>query len=305
MVSSVTTLSTLEKTAPIVAVIVAGALAILKFIVGFFSWSVALLSSAIDSLADIAISVFNFFALRFASLEPDEDHNYWHWKIEWIAAVIEWPVIALSGAYIVYEAIKKVLNPLPITSINLSLVVMIISVIVTWLLVLYLTFVYKKTKNLIIKADTLHYKVDLFTNAIIFITLGIIYFFPWLVIIDWLMWLAIWLYIIYEAIKLVKEWTWLLLDKALPESSKIKKTLDEFVNKKVIKSYHCLKTRLGGNKYKFAEFHIVLDPNMSILKAHNIWEKIEREIKKLDPNAIWYITWHVDPFDDSKPNKSF
>jgi len=280
-------------------------LAILKLIVGFLSWSVALLSSAMDSLADTAVSIFNFFAIKFASLKPDEEHNYWHWKIEWIAAVIEWTVIVLSGIYVIYEAIKKVLDPQPIVNIDLSLLVMVISIVATWLLVIYLNSVYKKTKNLIIKGDTLHYKTDLITNVAILITLGVIYFFPWLVIIDWIIWFVIWLYIIHEAFELIKEWIWLLLDKALPESSKIKEILDEFVRKKIIKSYHCLKTRLGWSRYKFAEFHIVLDPNMSILQAHNIWDKIEDEIKKLDSNAIWHITWHIDPFDDSEQNKCF
>jgi divalent metal cation (Fe/Co/Zn/Cd) transporter len=41
-----------------------------------------------------------------------------------------------------------------------------------------LNYVYKKTNNLVIKGDSLHYKMDLFTNIAVIITLVLIYFIP-------------------------------------------------------------------------------------------------------------------------------
>jgi len=46
---------------------------------------------------------------------------------------------------------------------------MIISVSITFILVLFLNYVAKKTDNLVIKADALHYKTDLFSNSAILI----------------------------------------------------------------------------------------------------------------------------------------
>ncbi len=51
----------LQKKATLVASLCAIVLALVKFIVGLTSGSVAVLSSAIDSLMDFAISAFNFF----------------------------------------------------------------------------------------------------------------------------------------------------------------------------------------------------------------------------------------------------
>jgi ferrous-iron efflux pump FieF len=42
---------------------------------------------------------------------------------------------------------------------------MIISVVITGFLVYFLEYVAKKTGNLVIKSDVLHYKTDLFSNA--------------------------------------------------------------------------------------------------------------------------------------------
>ncbi len=292
----------LEKKAPVVAMGVALFLAIIKFIVGIISWSVALLSSAMDSLLDTWVSVFNFFAIKYSQNPADEDHPYWHWKIEWVAATIEGTIITWSGLYIVYEAIKKIINPEPISYLNWTLIVMFISIIATWALVYFLTWVYKKTNNLVIKWDSLHYKMDLYTNLAVIITLAIIYFLPSFSWIDWVVGLLIWLYIIHEAWDLIKDGINLLLDKALDEHDKVKKIMDFYVKNKKFDSYHCLKTRAWGSKDKFVEFHFVMDPKTTILEAHELWDKIEEEIKKLDPEAKWHVVWHIDPYDDSKIN---
>ncbi len=292
----------LEKKAPIFAMSIAFFLAIIKFVVWIFSGSVALLSSAIDSLLDTWVSIFNYFAIKFALDPADKEHPYWHWKIEAIAASIEWTIITISWLYIIYESIKKIINPEPIEYIYWTLWVMIISIIATAILVYFLNYVYKKTNNLVIKWDSLHYKMDLFTNLAVIIVLWIIFIFPNLSWIDWIIWLLIWLYIIHEAWELIKDGVNLLLDRALKEHDKVKEIIDTYLKNKKINSYHCLKTRAWGSHDKFVEFHFVMDPDTTILKAHKIWDEIEEKIRKLDKNSIWHIVWHVDPYDDSENN---
>jgi len=294
--------SKLEKKAPIVAMSIAFFLAVIKFIVWILSGSVSLLSSAMDSLLDTWVSIFNFFAIKFASEEADEEHNYGHGKIEAIAASIEWTIITLSWLYIIYESINKLLHPETISHMSWSIIVMLISILATWWLVYYLNYVYKKTNNLVIKWDTLHYKIDLYINLVVLSVLWIIYFIPSLIFIDGIAWLLIWIYIIKESFELIKEWVNLILDKALEETNKIKNILTKYVKTWKITSYHCLKTRASWSKDKFVEFHFIMDPKTTILQAHDLWDEIENEIKKLNNNAQWHIIWHVDPYDDSVTN---
>jgi len=292
----------LNKRAPVIAMSVAFFLAIMKFIVWIISWSVALLSSAMDSLLDTWVSIFNFFAIKFSQNPADDDHPYWHWKIEGIAATIEWTIITLSWLYIVYESINKLLHPEKISHMPWSIVVMIISILATWWLVYFLNYVYKKTWNLVIKWDSLHYKMDLYINIVVLFVLWIIYFNPNLIFIDGIAWLLIWIYIIKESFGLIKEWINLLLDKALEEHDEVKKIIDEYLWKNKFDSYHCLKTRSWWSKDKFVEFHFVMPPNTTILKAHEIWDEIEEKIKKINPKYNWHIVWHIDPYDDSNIN---
>ena len=78
--------SSLERKAPIIATAVALILAILKFSMWILSGSVALLSSAVDSLLDTLVSIFNYFAIRFSQDPADKEHNYGHGKMEGVAA---------------------------------------------------------------------------------------------------------------------------------------------------------------------------------------------------------------------------
>ncbi len=292
----------LEKKAPIVATIAALFLALIKFWAWIFSGSVALLASAIDSLLDTLISIFNYFAIKFSLNKADKEHNYWHWKMEAIAATVEGAIIILSGLYILYASIKKIIFPEEIVYINWTIFVMLISIIVTFFLVYFLNYVYKKTNNLVIKADSIHYKMDLITNIVVIIVLVILYFFPSLSFIDWVIGFIIWIYIIREAYKLIKQGVDLLLDKVLEEHKEVENILNNFLKKSKIESFHCLKTRAWWTKDKFVEFHFVMDPKTTILEAHELWDLIEEEIKKLDKNSIWHIVWHVDPYDDSNIN---
>jgi divalent metal cation (Fe/Co/Zn/Cd) transporter len=66
----------LQRIATFVSSATALLLVIIKLIVGFFSGSIAVLSSAIDSLLDFFVSVFNNFAIYYSEKDPDKKFNY-------------------------------------------------------------------------------------------------------------------------------------------------------------------------------------------------------------------------------------
>ena len=119
-----------EKRATVVATSVATTLTLVKFFIGVASGSVAVLASAIDSLLDTLISIFNFFAIKKAEEKASDEFQYGKGKIQAIAAVIEGTVITISGLYIIYEAIQKALHHEETTLLTPAIVVMVISIVV-------------------------------------------------------------------------------------------------------------------------------------------------------------------------------
>jgi cation diffusion facilitator family transporter len=292
----------LEKKATIISTTVAGILVIIKMVIGIISGSVAVLASAIDSFLDVSISIFNFFALHNAEKEPDAQFNFGRSKLEPLAAVIEGTIISLSGLFIFYQALEKMLHSQKTEYLEMSITVMLISIVITGALVIFLQYVAKKTQNMVIKADALHYKTDLYSNGAVLFALGLISM-TGEDIIDPILGIAIAIYMVYSAFPLIKEGVLMLLDVALdPEDvRKIKALLDGQQEK--INGYHFLQTRKSGSVI-FISVHVVFDTNISLYSAHKVTDHIEINMQKLFPENIVHTIVHMDPYDDSDVNEN-
>ena len=289
-----------ERKATVIAISVSIILAIAKVTVGFLSGSVAVIASALDSVMDMVVSIFNNIALKVSESKPNRKFNYGKGKIEGIAALFEGVVIIASGLFIIYEAIDKLIHHKIITHINISMYVMAFSIVLVLGLVLFLNYIAKKTDNLVIKSDALHYKTDLITNGAVLISLVIIKITQWQYI-DFILSVILGVYIIKEASEIVKESFEILLDVALDFETTEK--IKEIIQKEpLVLGYHCLRTRKSGNR-NFVDVHLVLTPDMKLKLAHTIVENIGEKIRKLDTNQKWIINIHADPYDDSAINK--
>ena len=290
-----------QKKATVVSSSVATILLIVKLTIGIASGSVAVLASAIDSLLDMAISLFNFFAIKKSEEKANEYYQYGKGKIQAIAAVIEGTVITISGLYIIYVAIEKLIAGSTTSLLTPSILAMIFSIIVTYLLVQYLMKIAKETDSIVIKADALHYKTDLWSNAAVLLALALVYFTD-IHSIDAIFGLGIGIYIIYSAYEIIVEGVEILLDRAL--DGEIVAQIGEIIsNHPEVTSYHWLKTRTDGST-NFVEFHMVLRPNMLLLEAHRIADEVEDKIMALEKNKKWVITPHFDPYDDEEMNNA-
>ncbi len=289
----------LEKKATVVSTSVAGILVLMKMTVGIMSGSIAVLASAIDSLLDLTVSLFNYFALANAEKDPDDKFHFGRSKIEPLAAVIEGTVISLSALFIFYEAIAKIAHNREMLHMSESIGVMVASFIITAFLVTFLNYVAKKTKNMVIKADALHYKTDLFSNGAVLMALALISM-TGEQLIDPILGMGIAIYMIYSAYPIIKEGVLMLLDAAL-EQEEIDKIIEVIKSEPVITTYHDLKTRESGS-HIFISVHAVFNVSISLYDAHLIADRVEAKIRKLFPDKKVHILIHMDPYDDSDIN---
>lgn len=267
-------------------------LAVLKFTTWIISWSMTILASAVDSLLDLIISAFNLLALKEASKPADKEHNYWHWKIEGLVAVIEWLIIIGSWWVIIYSSIKKLIFWTIIQDIDIGIYVMLASILVTWIIVFFLYSASKKTKNLVIRTDLMHYTMDFLTNTWVILALVLIKF-TWLEWIDPIVGIWIAIYIIYSCINVFKDWYDLLMDTSIGKDEEISKII---LKNKNIENFHKLKTHKSWWK-TFISFHLVFkDKEISLRKANEISYEIENNLKKHFKNAS--IMVRLDPYDE-------
>ena len=251
-------------------------------------------------MLDLIVSLFNFFALSNAEKNPDEQFHFGRSKIEPLAAVIEGTVISLSALFILYEALSKMVHPQDMVFVSESVGVMVASFIITAFLVAYLTHIAKQTKNMVIRADALHYKTDLFSNGAVLFALGAISY-TGEQLIDPILGIAIAIYMIYSAIPIIKEGILMLLDAALP-SEDIEAIKEIIESEPVIQAYHYLQTRESGS-HIFISVHAVFNVSISLYDAHLVADKVEAKIKEHFEDKKTHILIHMDPYDDSEINE--
>jgi len=290
----------LEKKATVVSTSVAAILVVMKMTVGILSGSIAVLASAIDSFLDLTVSLFNYFALHNAEKDPDDQFHYGRSKIEPLAAVIEGVVVSSSALFILYEALVKIAHPREMNHMTESIAVMIASFIITAFLVAFLNYVAKKTQNMVIKADALHYKTDLFSNGAVLLALVLISYTAE-ELIDPILGIGIAIYMIYSAIPIIKEGILMLLDAAASEEDleAIKNIIE---SEPIITAYHDLKTRESGS-HIFISMHAVFNVSISLYDAHLISDRIEDKLRKHFKDKKAHILIHMDPYDDSEINE--
>ena len=95
---------TLVLSAGAASIATAGTLIALKCGVWLYSGSSSMLASLTDSVLDLAASLVNLLALRFALTPPDRDHRFGHFKAEALASLSQAAFIGGSAFLLISMA---------------------------------------------------------------------------------------------------------------------------------------------------------------------------------------------------------
>ncbi|HEY3705879.1 MAG TPA: cation diffusion facilitator family transporter [Terracidiphilus sp.] len=90
------------------SMLAAAVMTLLKIAAGIFSGSLGILSDAAHSALDLAGATLTFFSVRVSDRPADEDHPYGHGKVENISAFLEAGLMAISCAWIIWEALSRI-----------------------------------------------------------------------------------------------------------------------------------------------------------------------------------------------------
>jgi len=279
----------LLKLATRASVATASILIIAKLAAYWQTGSVSILASLVDSLMDAGASIINLLAVSYALAPPDKEHRFGHGKAESLAGLAQATFIAGSGLFLILEAIDRLIKPQPIEAFDIGLGVMIFSVIATLILLGIQRHVINKTNSTAIRADALHYKTDLLTNAAIIVAL-LLSQFGWLGI-DPLFALAIAGYILYSSWEIGSEAFHDLLDREITDEKR-QQIIQIAKAHPQVRGLHDLRTRLSG-RTEFIQMHLELDDNLPLIEAHDIADEVEDNIMLAIPTADVVI--HLDP----------
>src|SRR5664280_2381529 len=92
------------------SLLAAAAMTVLKLAAGLMSGSLGVLSDAAHSGLDMVGATLTFFSVQVSDRPADEDHTYGHGKFENFSSFGEVILMAVSSAWIIWEAIQRMLH---------------------------------------------------------------------------------------------------------------------------------------------------------------------------------------------------
>lgn len=266
-------------------------LGLIKGAAAFYTGSLSILSSVIDSLADAFSSLISLIAVRFSALPLNDKHRYGYGKAEALSAFLQAAFIIGSGIFVLYDGIRRFIKPEEVEKTGVGLAVMIFSIIATLIVILFQKYVAQKTKSLALVAESQHYIVDLLTNSAIIVSLLFIKYLNWHWI-DIVTACLISVYLIFNAVVLAGKALDDITDSEADEETKqiIRQTICET---KGVLGYHDLRSRVSGSRI-FVDLHLELDGNQPLFVTHKISDEVEQRIAEKLPNV--HLIIHQDPF---------
>ncbi len=281
-------------------------LVLLKLTVGIIIGSVSVISEAIHSSVDLLAALIALFAVRTSGKPADAEHPFGHGKVENISGTVEALLIFLAAGWIIFEAVKKLKDPEPLEEVGWGVAVMMVSSAANILVSKALFKVGKETDSVALQADAWHLRTDVYTSAGVMAGLAIIWIgrivlpgtdLNW---VDPVAAIGVALLIIKAAYQLTVESARDLLDVSLPkdEEACIRKRIAAFAP--TIRGFHRLCTRKSGS-HRFVEFHMIVDPSMTIDESHRIADMLTCSIKQQYPGTTVHI--HIEPCDCNSTNE--
>lgn len=272
-------------------------LIILKVTVGLATGAVSVLAEAIHSALDLIAAIIAFFGVRAADKPADREHPFGHGKWENVSGTVEALLIFIAAVWIIYEAVKRIIDGADVELLGWGMAVMLVSVIANTIVSRQLFKTAKATDSVALEADGQHLRTDIMTSAGVLAGLALVQI-TGLKILDPVVAIAVALIIIKAAYDILKKSFGGIVDTGLPpEDEKIINDIFK-EHRQQLAGFHDLRTRKAGAQ-RFAELHVVMPRDITVEKSHQICDHLEADLKKRLPRLE--ITLHVEPCDDDCP----
>lgn len=281
--------ASLIRLASVVSVLVALLLIGVKSWVWTITGSLSVLASMVDSLLDGAASLINMLAIRYSQKSADREHPFGHGKAEYLAGLGQALFIAGSALFIIVQALKRFIEPQSLEATGFSIGVMVFAVFATGGLVIFQRKVVARTGSMAIKADSLHYASDLFTNLGTVLALGL----------AWMGWsgldpfvaILIALVVLFNAWQIGYDSVQFLLDCHL--SPEVVEQISRLaLAHHGVEGVHDIRTRRSGQT-QIIQLHLEMQGSMLLAEAHRVAKEVENDIHNSIPTADIII--HQDP----------
>ncbi len=267
-------------------------ISIIKFLIGFFGHSQAVIADALHSFSDTSSDIVILFGVKYWTAPPDDCHPYGHQKIESFITIII-GVILLSVAFAIgYNGLISLQEKNP-PQINWIVIIgPVVSIILKEILFKMTYKVGIKTDSSSLKANAWHHRTDSLSSIPVLIAVIASLIDPRLRFLDQIGAIIVSAFIIKIGLEIVFTSVNDLLDTGISEKqiSEFTKTINALEN---VKGVHKLRTRKIAN-YIYIDLHLEVDGQLSVIQGHDISEEVKHTLIQNNPKIIDVLV-HLEP----------
>jgi ferrous-iron efflux pump FieF len=269
-------------------------LAVVMFIAKMTAWlitgSVALLTSVADAGVDLVGSFATVLAVRYARHPPDRAHRFGHGKAESLSALLQAVFLAGAAVTIVADATYRFFVPHSLAQLGTGFVVVAASLAATLALIAFETYVLKHGSSQAIAASRAHHFADVLISLVVLMALGLTILTGWDRF-DPIFAISLAAYIFFSAWRIAQQAFAVVLDRELPSADR-QRIREAVLSHAQVRGLHDLRTRSAGDRL-FVEFHLELDPRISVEEGHLIADQVEQAVRAAFPTAE--VLTHQEP----------
>ena len=256
--------------------------------------SVGMWSDALESTVNLLAAGIALWALRVSARPADHNHDFGHGKAEYLSAAVEGTLIIVAAAAIIWSAAQRLLNPVPLESVGLGIVLATIASALNVVTGLLLIRAGKRYRSITLEADGRHLMTDVWTSVGVLAgiaVVGITHLY-WL---DPVIAFAGGVNIVFTGYGLVRRSVVGLLDATLPpdEVAQIQQALVPLTDDPRVHLTD-LRTRESGRQ-RFVQATLTVPGDWTVRRSHDLADRVESEVEHVLPGTVTFV--HVEPAD--------
>ncbi len=268
------------------------ALSFIKLAAGLLSRSGAMVSDAVHSLSDVISTFVVIVGVKLAGKDSDREHPYGHERMECVAAIVLAVILLITGIFIGYGGIKKMLTGGEALTVpgRLALAAAVLSIVVKELMFHYTRRAARQIDSPALMANAWHHRSDAMSSVGALI--GIAGARMGLPMLDPLASVVICVFIGKAALDIFRDAMEKMVDHSCDEETEtaIRQTAEAHEG---VARVDLLRTRQFASRV-YIEMEIAVDGTMPLAQAHAIAEAVHDDIESGFP-SVKHITIHVNP----------
>lgn len=273
-----------------------------KLVAGIFGHSAAMVADGVHSLSDFVSDIIILIFVKISGKGKDKGHDYGHGKFETLASLTVSLVLLVVAGKLIATGVKGINGILHGETVaapgKIALWAAAISVIIKELMFRYTLKVGKDIDSSALMANAWHHRSDALSSIASLVGIGaaILLGDKW-VVLDPAVCVGIGIAIIVVAVKMAMPSIDEFLEASLPEDME-QEILEISKGIAGVIDVHDMQTRRLGHGIIVDE-HVVVDPEMKLVDAHNIATEIEKELKaKYGHDTQIHI--HMEPSEEAE-----